>query len=131
MGHRASQTARNYIESHFDQPLIEIFRGVGRSCRSTRGVVMALARFDWNVNKLSFASIGNIESHIFNNLEPVKFIIRRGIIGINSPNPVINESTWNQQNIMVLHSDGIKSYWSLSSFPVLHMSRPQLLPSVC
>jgi hypothetical protein len=55
--HRAAQTARQYVESHFDQPLDQIFRGTGRACRATRGVVMALARFDclpkstWGVAK--------------------------------------------------------------------------------
>jgi anti-sigma regulatory factor (Ser/Thr protein kinase) len=43
---RAAQTARQYVESHVDQPLDVIFRGVGRACRATRGVVMTLARFD-------------------------------------------------------------------------------------
>ena len=44
--HRAAQTARQYVESHFSQPLEAIFQGVGRACRATPGVVMALARFD-------------------------------------------------------------------------------------
>src|SRR6266508_1579635 len=36
--HRAAQTARQYVETHVDQPLEAIFRGVGRTCRATRGV---------------------------------------------------------------------------------------------
>ena len=63
--HRAAQTARQYVENHFDLPLDQIFRGVGRACRATRGVVMALARFDWGQGRLAFASVGNIAVRVF------------------------------------------------------------------
>lgn len=117
--HRAAQTAHRYVESHFDRPLADIFRGVGRECRPTRGAVMALARFDWVTEKLSFASIGNIEVRVFNTTEPLKFIIRRGIIGLNAPTPVLTEHDWKLSNIMVLHSDGVKAHWKWEDFPEL------------
>jgi anti-sigma regulatory factor (Ser/Thr protein kinase)/serine/threonine protein phosphatase PrpC len=117
--HRAAQTALRYVESHFDQSLSEIFRGVGRTCRATRGVVMALARFDWAQEKLAFASVGNIEAHVLNSPQPVKFIIRRGIIGLNAPNPVVTEHHWEPSNIMVLHSDGVRTHWLWGDFPEL------------
>ncbi len=116
---RAAQTARRYVESHFEQPLGEIFRGVGRACRPTRGVVMALARFDWIQEKLTFASVGNIEAHFFNCAEPVKFIIRRGVLGLNAPNPVVTEHHWELGNIIVLHSDGVRVHWRWEDFPEL------------
>ena len=42
--HCAAQAARQYVESHCDLPLDQIFLGVSRACHATRGVVMALAR---------------------------------------------------------------------------------------
>ncbi len=45
---------RHYVESHFEEPLVAIFRGTGRACRGTRGVVMALARFDWELDPAQF-----------------------------------------------------------------------------
>ena len=116
---KAAQAARIYIESHFDQPLTDIFRGVGRMCRATRGVVMTLARFDWAQDKLTFAAVGNIEARVFNSPEPVKFIVRRGIIGLNAPHPVVLERHWNPNNIMVLHSDGVRTHWQWEEFPEL------------
>ena len=48
-----------------DQPLGDIFRGVGRTCRATRGVVMALARFEWTARKVDIRqSFGNIEARV-------------------------------------------------------------------
>jgi anti-sigma regulatory factor (Ser/Thr protein kinase) len=116
---RASQTARRYIETHFDQPLVDIFRGVGRSCRPTRGVVMALALFDWEHNKVMLASIGNIEVRVFNHSKPIKVLVRRGIVGMNAPAPVVTEDSWDISNFLVMHSDGLSTHWSWEDYPDL------------
>ncbi len=110
--HRAAQAARQYVEGHFDRPLDQIFRGVGRACRATRGVVMALARFDWGRERLSFASVGNIEVRIFPSAEPFRFTIRRGVLGLNAPNAVVTEHPWPPDHMLVLHSDGLRTHWS-------------------
>ncbi len=115
--HKASRTALSYIEKHYDQPLDSVFRGVGRACRATRGVVMALARFDWKQNRMSFASIGNIEARIMENKNKIRFITRRGIIGVNAPGPVVTTHEWDPVHVFVLFSDGIVSHWKWEDFP--------------
>jgi anti-sigma regulatory factor (Ser/Thr protein kinase) len=119
--HRAAQTARQYVETHVDQPLDAIFRGVGRACRATRGVVMALVRFDLGGNgiRYSFASVGNIETRVFGGPDRQQFIVYRGIVGGNAPNPRMTEHRWQPGNVMVLHSDGITSHWGLADLPGL------------
>lgn len=117
---RAAQTARHTVENFYDLALKDIFLQVQRACRTTRGVVMALARFDCGLQqeqplqatmRLSFASIGNIEARMFGPKEQVKFILRRGILGKNAPMPVVTEHSWSPENILALHSDGIKTRW--------------------
>jgi anti-sigma regulatory factor (Ser/Thr protein kinase) len=117
--HRAAQAARQYVESHFDQPLDRIFLGTGCACRATRGVVMALARFDWGRGRLAFASVGNIETRVFPHSEPFNFCIRRGVIGLNAPNAVVTEHPWPPDHVLVLHSDGLRPHWSWRDFPGL------------
>jgi anti-sigma regulatory factor (Ser/Thr protein kinase) len=115
--HCAAQAARQYVESHFDLPLDQIFRGVGRACRATRGVVMVLARFDWGRGQMAFASVGNIEARVFPSSELFSFAIRRGVIGLNAPNPVVTEHPWPLGNVLILHSDGLRTHWSWNDFP--------------
>jgi anti-sigma regulatory factor (Ser/Thr protein kinase)/serine/threonine protein phosphatase PrpC len=123
--HRAAQAARHYVDSHFEEPLVAVFRGTGRACRGTRGVVMALARFDWEPDaasrqasiRLSVASIGNIETRVVGSLRPMHFQIRRGIVGVNAPEPWITEHEWGPGLLLVMHSDGLSSHWRLSDFP--------------
>jgi len=119
MAHHAAQAARQYVDTHFDMPLDEIFRGVGRVCRATRGVVMALARFDWGLSRLVFSSVGNIEVRVFPSSVPFSFSIRRGVIGLNAPNAVVTEHPWSLDNVLVLHSDGLRTHWDWKDFPGL------------
>ena len=122
--HRDAQAANLYVMNHYDLPLEQIFRGAGRACRATRGVVMALARFDWGQNRMAFASVGNIEARIFPDSKPFNFSIRRGIVGLNAPRAVATEHPWTAGNMMVLHSDGLKTHWSSKDFPGLAQRPP-------
>jgi anti-sigma regulatory factor (Ser/Thr protein kinase) len=115
--HRAAQAARQYVESHFDLPLDQLFRGVGRACRATRGVVMALACFDWGQGRLAFASVGNIEVRVFPGSALFPFSIRRGVIGLNAPDAMVTEHSWPPDHVLVLHSDGLRTHWSWKDFP--------------
>jgi anti-sigma regulatory factor (Ser/Thr protein kinase) len=119
--HRAAQAAKQYVETHFDQPLDAIFRGVGRTCRATRGVVMAVVRFDFGAQdiRFSFASVGNIEARLFKSRAQDHFIIRRGILGGNAPAPRVTDHCWRADDGLVLHSDGVTQRWRWEDFPDL------------
>jgi len=116
LAHRAAQSARHYVETHFNQPLADIFRGTNRACRGTRGVVMALACFDWAKGEVSFASIGNIEARVFGN-ESFSPKIRRGIVGINAPAAIVTTYPWSSAtHVLVMHSDGLDHHWRKEDF---------------
>lgn len=117
--HRASQSARDYVERHVDQELTKMFLGVGRACRSTRGVVMAVARFDWKEGRLTFGMVGDIAARVFRNRDPIRFRIRRGILGGRAPKPAVTHHAWDPNNVLVLHSDGLTSRWRWEDFPGL------------
>ncbi len=116
---RAAYAARHYIETHFDLPLSDLFRGVGRACRATRGVVMSLARFDWEGQRVALAAVGNVEVRAFNCSPPLRLAVRRGIIGVQTPNPLVTEHPWLPGQILVLHSDGLSTRWQWTDFPEL------------
>lgn len=124
---RASQTARQYIEHHFDQPLDSIFRGVGRACRATRGVVMALTRFDLARKKLTAASVGNVEMRLIGSPERFNLIVRRGVLGLNAPNPVCLEHPWTPTSLLIIHSDGLRTHWNWDDFRTLAPEPPAVI----
>lgn len=116
LAQRAAQTARQYLEAHFDQSLDNLFRGVGRACRATRGVVMALAAFDGARRAFKLGSVGNIETRVHGQANPLNYVVRRGVIGLNAPQAVISEHAWTPQSIMIMHSDGLHAHWDWKDF---------------
>jgi hypothetical protein len=137
--HQAAQSARHFVESHDDRPLEELFRGVARVCRATRGVVMALARFEVGgpraaggvaesasaggeppvAIRLSFASIGNVEARVLHPPEPINLTIQRGVLGGVAPTPRRTDHAWDRRSVLVLHSDGLTTHWRWDDFPDL------------
>ena len=115
--HRASRKAIDYLENHYQQSLQNLFLGVGRECLATRGAVMALARFDWELATITFASIGNIEVKAF----PVELDLplRRGVLGRQAPSPLVVQRPWGPGQGLILHSDGLRNHWHWRDFPGL------------
>ncbi len=117
---RAALTARRYVEQHFDLPLLDLFRGAGRACRATRGVVMALARFENNDHhNVTVASIGDISVRVFSGTKSTASLARRGIVGVTSLSPMITVCPWTPASTLIMHSDGVHSRWNWSDFPEL------------
>lgn len=116
---KASRAARQYVEEHFDQPLPNLFRGVGHTCRATRGVVMALARFDLGQGTVTLASIGNVETVLVGGSAPVHTLARRGILGFHSPEPLLTQHPWLPERLLIMHSDGLQGRWNWEQFAEL------------
>jgi anti-sigma regulatory factor (Ser/Thr protein kinase)/serine/threonine protein phosphatase PrpC len=119
---RAAQAARHYVERHHDQPLDRIFLGAHRACRGTRGVVMALARFDFLSESLTFGSVGNIEARVRSAGPAPSLVVRRGVVGLNAPPPRVTTAPWPHDAMLVLHSDGLSTRWSWDDFPGIHLA---------
>lgn len=116
---RAASAAREYLDHHFDQPLANLFLGVSRACRATRGVVMALARFHKS-SDFTYASVGNIEARLIGASVRFAPVLRRGIIGlVNAPAPVPKEYSWSRGSLFIMHSDGVSSRWATANIPDL------------
>jgi anti-sigma regulatory factor (Ser/Thr protein kinase) len=114
---RAALTARQYIEQHFDLPLADLFRGASRACRATRGVVMALARFEDQARQtITVASVGNINVRIFGETAPMTVLARRGVVGLGTVGPLTTVCPWSPASVLVMHSDGVHSRWNWQDF---------------
>src|ERR1051325_2632046 len=126
---RASHAARRYLEQHFDQSLESLFRGVERACKATRGVVMALARFDLPNQKLTVANVGNVEVRLIGSAEKFSPVVRRGVLGMNAPRPVCSEHRWTRSDLLIMHSDGLQGHWKWTDFSELHHQEPAVIAS--
>jgi serine/threonine protein phosphatase PrpC len=56
---------------------------------------------------------------VFGSVEPMNFAVRRGIVGVNAPNPAVTQHRWQPNYLLVLHSDGLTTRWRWEDFPGL------------
>jgi anti-sigma regulatory factor (Ser/Thr protein kinase) len=124
---KAAQAARHYVDKHFDQDLKHLFRGAARACSATRGVVMALAHFTLSRRTFSVASVGNVEVVAIDGPQMTRIMPRRGVVGFNAPPPLLEERPWNQDSVLVMHTDGLKSRWHPDDFPGFRTDAPDVL----
>lgn len=123
---RAALEAQRYVQTHFDQPLDNIFLGVARACRATRGVVMALARFA-SRDRLRFATVGNIEARVRGPQQRIPFVVQRGILGIGEVRVQVQDFCWDPCWLLVLHTDGLRTPWQWDHFPMIERDPAQLI----
>jgi serine/threonine protein phosphatase PrpC len=88
---------------------------------------MTLARFDLARNKVTLASVGDVEIRLIGGAERFNFIVRRGIVGLNAPNPVPAEHPWTPNSLLIMHSDGLRSHWSWDDFGDVARAAPQTI----
>jgi anti-sigma regulatory factor (Ser/Thr protein kinase) len=126
LAQKAAIAAQQYVQSHYDLELDKIFDGVGRACRATRGVVMALARFE-TPGQISYASIGNIEVRARSGPERLPFSCKRGFLGAIQRNASVQHFPWNSEWMLVLHTDGVSTHWQWSDISGIERASPNLV----
>jgi len=100
---------------------VEIIRHIHTAIRKTRGIVGTVALFDRNTKVWNFAGIGNISMKLLSILNSKNYISYNGIIGHNIPTTMKAQScTNNEFNQMILCSDGLKSRWDNSKYPLIN-----------
>lgn len=114
--HEASRQAKQYVRTHTDQPLADLFDGVERVCRDTRGVVMLLARFDWRAETVTLGSVGNITLRVCHAPTDRHLTPTRGVLGSRALGPRITEWEWHSSTFMVMHTDGLDARWQCEDF---------------
>lgn len=120
----AALAAQAFVQSNYDMPLDRIFWGVNSACRGTRGVVMALVRFE-SPTTMTSANLGNIEIRTWTGAQRFEITIQRGFLGAQEDHVQVQHHHWHPDWMLVLHSDGLRGQWQWSDFPGLERATPQ------
>ena len=115
--------------------------GSGRSCarilesihdglRHTRGAAAAVVEVALPRRLVTFAGVGNISASIVNNGSTRSAVSHNGTLGHQAR--VFREYTypWPEQSLLVMHSDGLGSHWSLANYPGLALRHPGVIAGV-
>jgi hypothetical protein len=118
------------FESHPELSLVELLQDTHDALKKTRGAAIAVAEVDTTSGTLRLAGVGNIAAYILSpGKKPRAMVSHNGTVGHAVSRIQEFSFPWQDQDLLVMHSDGISSHWDLDSFPGLFVKHPSLIAS--
>src|SRR5262249_51833029 len=98
--------------------------------RSTRGAAVAVAAIDLDPGRVGFSGLGNIGAAGLGDSNVRHLVSHRGTAGHAAGR--IGEYTypWSEDALLVQHTDGLASHWTLETYPGLSARHPSLVAGV-
>lgn len=114
------------FNGHRTPVLLEYIHG---GLRATRGAAVSVARFQPASGKVIYSGVGNIAGVIAANGELRRMVSMPGTAGHNARKIQAFEYPFTA-GLVILHSDGIASSWTLDRYPNLAARHPALIAAV-
>lgn len=108
----------------------EIVEAAHRAAKPTRGAAFGVAVLDEAAGVVRYAGIGNIAAVVLNGAERRHLVSQNGIVGHEYRKLSEFAQPWQEQSVLVLHSDGIGTHWDLARYPGLLARDPSLIAGV-
>lgn len=95
--------------------------------RITRGAAIAIAQLDAARGTLVFAGAGNIAGRIVSGVQDRSLLSQHGTVGLQMRRVQEVHYEWPPHALLILHSDGIATRWTLDGTPGLLQSDPLVI----
>jgi anti-sigma regulatory factor (Ser/Thr protein kinase) len=135
LGHgiEAAAAAREAITVLHDRPArgpAATIQDMHGALRHTRGAAAAVCDVDLERELVTYAGVGNVSGIILSGRGNRSMVSHNGIVGHQMR--VVQEFSfpWPDDALLVLHSDGLTSHWSLDGYPGLLQRHPSLIAGV-
>lgn len=96
----------------------------------TRGAAAAILRVEFQTGAVSYAGIGNIAACLIGSGGQKGLISHNGTLGAQARKFQAFDYVWPAGGLLVMHSDGIKTRWSLAEYPGLTMRHPAVIAAI-
>jgi len=100
--------------------------------RNTRGAALACAQVDIKRHRLLFAGVGNISASLFSSSAQSERALtsHNGTIGLQLTRVQQFEYSILEDDLLLMHSDGLNSRWRLANYPGLSRRTPALIGAI-
>jgi anti-sigma regulatory factor (Ser/Thr protein kinase) len=98
--------------------------------RSTRGAAVAIAVIDRPGRQIRFAGVGNLSAVLVTGDKTRGLVSHNGTIGYQMRKAQEFVYPWESGALLVMHSDGLASHWTLERYPGLFRQDPALVAAV-
>jgi anti-sigma regulatory factor (Ser/Thr protein kinase) len=132
-GPLACEAAQSVVESYDAAPFTsphETLERMHSNARPTRGAAAAVAVIDSDSSVLRYAGIGNIVGFIAGSGETRRMVSHHGTLGHVAQRFVDFEYPLTPASLIIMHSDGIGTHWSLDDWPQLGKLHPAVIAGV-
>jgi anti-sigma regulatory factor (Ser/Thr protein kinase) len=132
-GPHAAEASRTAMAAFRDNAALAIEPLVTRiheALRPTRGAAIAVAEIDRSQGVVRFAGIGNIAGTILSEGGNRNVVSHHGVAGHAARRIQSFTYPWPPNALLVLHSDGLVSQWSLERHPGLMARHPLLIAGI-
>lgn len=95
--------------------------------RSTRGAAVAVTALDADAGRMLFSGAGNIAGRLISGVEDRSLLSQHGTLGLQIRRLQDLPYPWGDHAILVLHSDGLTTRWSLADADGLLSCHPAVI----
>jgi anti-sigma regulatory factor (Ser/Thr protein kinase) len=126
----AAALAVSIFRQHVHEAPAHTIERVHDALRPTRGAAVGIAELDRAQGVLRFAGIGNIAGTILNDGASRSVVSHHGTAGHDAKKIQEFCYAWPRGAMLVMHSDGLVSHWTLDRYPGLANHDPTLVAGV-
>jgi anti-sigma regulatory factor (Ser/Thr protein kinase) len=128
--HQAASAATTSFSAAPDGAPLDILERIHAALRPTRGAAVAVADIDPGRQMVRFAGIGNIAGTILQDGATRSTVSHHGTAGHQARRIQEFSYPWAKKAALVLHSDGLRTAWSLKDYPGLSEKHPVLIAAM-
>lgn len=126
----ATQLAIGIFHRHVTSSLVELIDTMHHALRATRGAVIAVAEINRTEQLVHYCGVGNISATLLTNHSTRSLVSLNGIVGHRLPTLKEFSYPWNPQTLLVMHSDGLASRWSVERYAGLLARHPTVIAGI-
>lgn len=126
----ASNLAVDIFHKNALRPPEELLGLIHAALRSTRGAAVAVAEVALTERVVRFAGVGNLCGLIISGGHSRHMASHNGTAGVEARKIKALTYPWPDDALLVLHSDGVGTHWSLEKYPGLANKHPAIVAGV-
>jgi anti-sigma regulatory factor (Ser/Thr protein kinase) len=126
----ASAQAISAFAQGGDGPPVHMLERIHRALRGTRGAAVAIASIDIGERRIHFAGLGNISAVISGPGKTQNMVSHNGTAGHEARRLMEFSYDLPESAVVIMHSDGIATSWSLDTYPGLLRRHPSVIAGV-
>ena len=127
---KASQAATAAFAAAPEADLRDTVQSVHRALQTTRGAAVCALRVDTAAASVSYSGAGNIVGRVLSGVFDKSLVTQHGTAGMQIRKPETTSLALPAHALVVLHSDGIETRWSVDAIRPLLQRDPTLVAAV-